>query len=83
MGRGKRSIEEMSDEIYLAVTYHVPVPIMARFLLSLKRKWNHFIVPETWINGIQKETLNKAGIDLDTKPCREYFGRKYYKLYKI
>ena len=82
MGKPKRDLEEMPDHIYLAATYHIPVLIMARFLISLQRNWKYFLVPEDWLQTVTLGQLRKAGIDADITPCREFFGIKYYKLYK-
>lgn len=82
MGKAKRDIEEMPDHIYLGVTYHVNPLIMERFLKSLKRGWKSFIIPAEWLSNSTFKDLHNAGLDCSSEPCREFFGKKYYKLYK-
>lgn len=79
---GKRSIEEMSDDIYLAVKYYIPTPIVTRFLLALKKGWETFMIPAEWLGNISFTQLHTIGLDCMAKPARVFFGKEYYQLYK-
>ena len=72
----------MSDDIYLAVTYHISTPIMTRFLFALKRGWNSFMIPAVWLNKTTSADLNRVGLDKSPND-RTFFGKTYCQLYKI
>ena len=82
MGKSKKDIEEMSDDIYLAVKYHIPTPIMTRFLMALKRGWETFMIPAHWLANVSFKELHNVGLDCETLPKRNFFGQDYYQLYK-
>ena len=82
MGKSKKDIEEMPDHIYLGVTYHIPVPIMERFLISLERGWESFLIPSYWLGKTTFTELHNAGLDCSSEPARTFFGQDYYKMYK-
>ena len=82
MGKAKRDIEEMSDDIYLAVKYHIPTPIMTRFLKALERGWESFMVPASWLEKTSFTQLHTVGLDCMAKPTKVFFGKEYYQLYK-
>ena len=82
MGKSKKDIEEMSDDIYLAATYHIPIPIVTRFLLALKNGWKSFMIPASWLGNTSFTQLHSIGLDCMAKPTRVFFGKEYYQLYK-
>ena len=82
MGKSKKDIEEMSDNIYLAVKYHIPTPIMTRFLMALERGWETFMIPAHWLDNVSFKELRNIGLDCEARPKRNFFGQDYYQLYK-
>lgn len=82
MGKPKKDIEEMSDDIYLAAKYHIPTPIMTRFLFALKQGWETFMIPAYWLNKTPIKQLHEVGLDCDAHPKRKFFGLDYYQLFK-
>jgi len=80
MGKSKKDIEEMSDDIYLAVKYHIPTPIMTRFLTALKRGWKTFMIPAYWLGNTTFKQLNNVGLDSESEPKRIFFGQEYYQI---
>lgn len=82
MRKPKKDIEEMSDDIYLAVRYHIPTPIMTRFLFALKQGWESFMVPAYWLIKTTFKELHNVGLDCSSTPTRTFFGQDYYRMYK-
>ena len=82
MGKSKKDIEEMPDDIYLGVTYHIPIPIVTRFLKALERGWESFMIPASWLGNTTFAQLHAIGLDCWAQPARVFFGKEYYQLFK-